>query len=674
MRQALEIMSCYARKDQHLLRELKKHLAPLSREGLITLWDDMELKLGENWEDEIKKHLTTAHIILLLVSADSIASEYFYSKEMKQAMERHLRGEVRVIPIILRPVDWKTSPFAVLQALPPGGQPVTEYANQDSAFIAIVAEIRKLAKDLLEEESQKRVRLLEKKIRHACIENDKLAIVDAYDQLQHSPYAHSVSFAPQLQQQIDQAYQDVQELRSLLAKIRGALARKHIKEISKSGEDMYHSRHYSSSFIKSFLTEEEHERIQLAKYFQELLHSNGRPLDLIREYEQLQSSPHREAFDFTLQEQSQINQAHRYSMSLVQSKLYYFLNREKILKREYRLSKKRYRDIIEGQINEQLEYNRELRSVTIAIVGDVSSGQHTYFTALIHELERWMKDNEKKVRATCVTTETRRRWDNSLSDLFNNKGRLPAFIPASHFGMKRDPLVYEILFAKSRWLSSRKVNLVLYAGEGEDHQDPYAMLSECTFLFAAHAVIFMLDPWNIPHLAAALDEYAPGKRDSYANLFYGYNSKYAHGPSISLKNFNFLLDLVHKSQYSLNLKFPLIAITLSKSDSLQYLPSYEPYTFLTPSRNNKGVDVDLDDLQAIDGEVRQLLSDYKALPKVAKALQVRFFAVSATGHLPDSEDHYPAIEPNRCLDPFLWIFYSLGLLDRATGSGGGLGA
>src|SRR5713101_1817547 len=100
MASPVEIFCCYARKDQPLLNELKAHLMPLQRQGLVTIWADTDIDAGTEWEREIEKHLKTAQIILLLVSPDFIASEYCYSKEMLRAMERHEAGEAHVVPII----------------------------------------------------------------------------------------------------------------------------------------------------------------------------------------------------------------------------------------------------------------------------------------------------------------------------------------------------------------------------------------------------------------------------------------------------------------------------------------------------------------------------------------------------------------------------------------------
>src|SRR2546423_8296044 len=109
---SIEIFCCYAHKDAALLADLKAHSALLQRQGLISVWADTNISPGSNWEQEIEKHLNAAHIILLLVSSDFMASDYCYSKEMQQAIERHNRGEAIVIPIILRPVYWQGPPFA----------------------------------------------------------------------------------------------------------------------------------------------------------------------------------------------------------------------------------------------------------------------------------------------------------------------------------------------------------------------------------------------------------------------------------------------------------------------------------------------------------------------------------------------------------------------------------
>ncbi|MGH7325546.1 MAG: AAA-like domain-containing protein, partial [Candidatus Rokuibacteriota bacterium] len=87
-------------------------------------------------------------VILLLVSADFVASEYCYDIEMRRALERHTRGQATVIPVIVRPVTWSGAPFAKLQALPKDGKAVTTWENRDAAFLEIAEGIRRVIGEL----------------------------------------------------------------------------------------------------------------------------------------------------------------------------------------------------------------------------------------------------------------------------------------------------------------------------------------------------------------------------------------------------------------------------------------------------------------------------------------------------------------------------------------------
>ena len=144
--EAFEIFYSYAHKDEKLRTELNKHLFNLKRQNLIVEWYDRDISAGNEWEHEIDIHLNTAHIILLLISPDFLASDYCYSIEMKRALERHEAGEAYVIPIILRPCLWRISPLAKLQALPRDGEPIIGpgWRNQDEAFFDVAEGIIEL--------------------------------------------------------------------------------------------------------------------------------------------------------------------------------------------------------------------------------------------------------------------------------------------------------------------------------------------------------------------------------------------------------------------------------------------------------------------------------------------------------------------------------------------------
>jgi formylglycine-generating enzyme required for sulfatase activity len=140
---AIEIFFSYARKDELLRDELAKHLKPLLQEGIITAWHDREIPPGAEWQNEIDRHLESAQIILLLISADFLASDYCYSFELRRALERHESNEACVIPVILRSCDWQNTRFGKLQVLPTDGKAIKGWSDLDDAFTDVVRGLRR---------------------------------------------------------------------------------------------------------------------------------------------------------------------------------------------------------------------------------------------------------------------------------------------------------------------------------------------------------------------------------------------------------------------------------------------------------------------------------------------------------------------------------------------------
>lgn len=143
----MEIVFCYAHEDEDLLNQLKAHLTPLRRKGLISIWYDRDINAGTEWARAIDEHLNSAHIILLLVSRDFINSDYCYDIQITRAIERHQRREAIVIPVILRPVDWRETSLHILQPLPKDGIPVVNlsyWRSVDDALLNIEEGIKKI--------------------------------------------------------------------------------------------------------------------------------------------------------------------------------------------------------------------------------------------------------------------------------------------------------------------------------------------------------------------------------------------------------------------------------------------------------------------------------------------------------------------------------------------------
>jgi len=139
----VKLFYSYSATDEPLRRDLEKHLSLLKAEQLIDTWTFRNIDAGKEWEKEIDARLEDADLILLLVSADFLASRYCWAREMKRAIERADAGETIVIPVLLRSCDWQAAPFAKLQLLPENAKPVTLWRPRDRGWANVVAGIRK---------------------------------------------------------------------------------------------------------------------------------------------------------------------------------------------------------------------------------------------------------------------------------------------------------------------------------------------------------------------------------------------------------------------------------------------------------------------------------------------------------------------------------------------------
>lgn len=92
----------------------------------------------------INNTLNNANIFLAIVSPDYLSSNYCYDIEFTQALEKQERGELMIVPIIAQPCDWKHSPFGKMKAIPKDGKAISEWTNDNNAYLNIIDELRRL--------------------------------------------------------------------------------------------------------------------------------------------------------------------------------------------------------------------------------------------------------------------------------------------------------------------------------------------------------------------------------------------------------------------------------------------------------------------------------------------------------------------------------------------------
>jgi hypothetical protein len=142
-----------ARADQTYRSQLVRvYLQPLIGEKLIAVWHPGMVVPGEEEAKVIAQQFEQSELVLLLVSADFLASRSCQIVT-RIALSRQKSDGLRVVPIILRPCDYKHMRLGSLQVLPKNAKPLTKWANSDSAWLEVVKGLRTVVGDFFAADS-----------------------------------------------------------------------------------------------------------------------------------------------------------------------------------------------------------------------------------------------------------------------------------------------------------------------------------------------------------------------------------------------------------------------------------------------------------------------------------------------------------------------------------------
>jgi hypothetical protein len=151
----ISVFISYAHKDERLKERFLEHLAALKRKRLVAVWHDRMLKPGEHLNRAIEAELAQADLVILLVSANFINSDYCTEKEMQRAFARARDGRCKVAAVILKPCAWRDIPIddeggrlGDFLVTPRDGRAVTQWPRgQDAALHSAVEDIKRLITD-----------------------------------------------------------------------------------------------------------------------------------------------------------------------------------------------------------------------------------------------------------------------------------------------------------------------------------------------------------------------------------------------------------------------------------------------------------------------------------------------------------------------------------------------
>lgn len=148
-----KIFISYSKKDLGMVNVFQDHLATLERDKLLNTWYCTELKPGEEWDESIQNHFDESNIICFMISPNFMKTDYIFEYELKKALERKNGRDDNfiIIPIIMDFCIWVSDNpnynLGKYTALPYTAKPVTDFDNQNAAWLIIAECIKILIKE-----------------------------------------------------------------------------------------------------------------------------------------------------------------------------------------------------------------------------------------------------------------------------------------------------------------------------------------------------------------------------------------------------------------------------------------------------------------------------------------------------------------------------------------------
>ncbi len=116
----------YSHQDEKWKDRVVTHLKVLEKQGLLHSWNDRDITLGSDWLPKIAEELNKAKVVVLLISADFLTSDFILGTEVPLILSRRQSEGITVIPMIVRPCTIKPIPWlSKIQWYPQDGKPLS---------------------------------------------------------------------------------------------------------------------------------------------------------------------------------------------------------------------------------------------------------------------------------------------------------------------------------------------------------------------------------------------------------------------------------------------------------------------------------------------------------------------------------------------------------------------
>jgi len=145
-----KVFISYSHQDEAWKDRVQAHLGVLAQEGLLSVWEDRQIRAGQAWQPDIRQAIDECGVALLLISPHFLNSAFILGQEVPALLERRREQGIRVVPVILRPCAWhKVSWLQEMQARPRDGKALSGMSEHDAdvAMARLAEEVASLLED-----------------------------------------------------------------------------------------------------------------------------------------------------------------------------------------------------------------------------------------------------------------------------------------------------------------------------------------------------------------------------------------------------------------------------------------------------------------------------------------------------------------------------------------------
>jgi len=118
----------YSHKDETWKDRVMTHLGVLEKQGHLKLWNDRDIKSGAAWFPQIQDELNNAKVVVMLITANFLVSEFILGKEVPVILQRRESQDILVLPLVLEPCGWEAVEWlSAMPLLPKDGKPLSTF-------------------------------------------------------------------------------------------------------------------------------------------------------------------------------------------------------------------------------------------------------------------------------------------------------------------------------------------------------------------------------------------------------------------------------------------------------------------------------------------------------------------------------------------------------------------